>query len=160
MNATPTDFSLPATDETAAVASGSSVDEPRCAHCDEAFPPRKHGGGKPQKFCGEQCRMAHYANAKRDGGKASRLNEESTPKVPEKAEVSGAVDVGRNKDEEKPKEHLLVPEQAEITCYWNEFGELVIWQAPRGYDYGSEIIVTREFAEEFANQLRNFVYKA
>jgi hypothetical protein len=28
-----------------------------CANCGEAFEPRRHGGGKPQRFCSDKCRL-------------------------------------------------------------------------------------------------------
>src|SRR5262245_41723973 len=39
--------------------------EATCEHCRKAFEPRRHSGGKPQRFCSPACRFAFHQRGER-----------------------------------------------------------------------------------------------
>lgn len=74
---------LKASDEEAA--RREAAGDQRCGHydCDEWFTPRSKSGGRPQKFCSEECRRAadaeRKANAKPAGQREAQCEKEAGP---------------------------------------------------------------------------------
>jgi hypothetical protein len=108
-----------------------------CANCHEPFAPRTGSGGKPQRFCTEQCRRQFH------GLKGP------TPTTPDAAPDVGATPIAPEQtlSSDKPKapplpgfpershdfdwiktDCIVLREQRETAIYWNPYGNLVIRQ--------------------------------
>lgn len=120
---------------------------PACHHCLAPFTPRKGSGGKPQKYCSEECRRA--ADAQRDQRGPTRSDETKPGAVePPQAEiVQRAVDQCRGAIQRQLEERaalapppdspefdwinspdIVLREQPETAVYFNPNGALVIRQ--------------------------------
>src|SRR4051812_3423998 len=58
----------------------AKIDARTCEHCGDAFKPRTGSGGKPQKFCSIDCRVAFHAQ--RDQRSASHVGESDVDPIP------------------------------------------------------------------------------
>jgi hypothetical protein len=151
-----------ATNSTTAVETGETPHELRCVRCDAPFEPRRHGGGKPQKYCGEKCRTADYAEKQRQeinrqGGLPSKPEDEPhsirdrRPRGPS----SGADDYDWQNGA------VVVGEQQAIAIYLNGAGNLVIRQR-RAWDEEHDccIIIHEHNAERLLVELSHFISSA
>lgn len=142
-----------ATNKTAAAETRETIHELRCARCAEPFEPRKHGGGKPQKYCGEKCRTAGYAEKQRR--QIIRQDDSSSEAA------DGPAHDPRPRGPSSPRDDydwkgaaVVVREQQAIAMYRDDTGNLVIRQE-RAWDeeYDSCIMINEHNAERFFVEL-------
>jgi hypothetical protein len=142
------------TDNASGVETMEAARGPSCVKCEKPFKPRQHGGGKPQKFCGEKCRTAHYVKTQRR--KISRQDTSSSEAADKPPMSRDPRPRGPSSpcDEYDWKGAVVIREQQAIAMYWDEAGNLVIRQK-RAWDeeYDSCIIINEHNAERFLVEL-------
>jgi hypothetical protein len=107
-----------------------------CAHCAEPFERRSGSGGRPQKFCSEECRRkaqrAPTPDAVPDVGGTPQADEQ-TPTV---ADVQKRITGSHKPDylqhtwdfDWVKADCIVLREQRDTAIYWNPHGNLVIHQ--------------------------------
>jgi hypothetical protein len=97
-----------------------------CGQCGQLFEPRAGSGGKPQRFCSTDCRLAFHSKGQRDANVAqtcSTLPAVIDPAPKPSADAPEASDFDWN-----DTERVVLTEQRETAVYWNPMGDLVIRQ--------------------------------
>src|SRR3954453_13463608 len=99
-----------------------------CEHCGKPFTPRKGTGGKPQRFCSTECRLAFHADAQRGqhSPTCSAATTLAAPKVPSEAKAAQWDDDGFDWFDHSSESPVVLPEQQAVAVYFNRNGELVI----------------------------------
>lgn len=159
MRMTSTDPALAVTDETTSAESGSPHQSRCCVHCGEVFQPRKHGGGKPQKFCDEKCRLAHYAEAQRSERMLTTATQDHDAKCKKEAgRDQPATGTPHGGDGFDWRSDAVIHEQQAIALYWNQSGGLVIRQEGTLYEHNdSYVVVNKENVQPFLDELCDFL---
>ena len=99
-----------------------------CEQCKNEFLPRQGRGGKPQRFCSTDCRLAFHS-----GGQHSQRSPTCSALVPvgviiDHPRAENAPEATAEDFDWGDAESLIVPEQNATACYFNKAGELVIRQ--------------------------------
>jgi hypothetical protein len=130
-----------------------------CEHCGKAFEPRSGNGGRPQKYCSEECRRKY------------KPQRGPTPPTPSPTRDIGATPVAAEKtrtgelarpttgisyviDDFKWEEDAVVlQEQRETAVYWNAAGNLVIRQRGETFDDDPFVVICQNNLHEFIDRL-------
>ena len=131
-----------------------------CQHCLKAFTPRKGTGGKPQRFCGTECRTAFHAEAQRCQ-RGPTCDAETTLPAATQPPASKAAQAGSDEDGTctefdwlKDEGDVVLPSQAAIALYFNRRGDLVIRQeADFARDEDSFVYVEKGNVQAFLDKL-------
>jgi hypothetical protein len=138
-------------DTTSRVDPASLFDDnkPRCDQCGEPFEPRTGNGGKPQRFCSSECRIAFHNEPQRGQRSPTCIASTTLP----------AVIPPKPKDAPQATPEDLcwsVPHQSRIECSATMDDEIEIEQlSPLGESENTRIFVARSNAVQLA---RNILY--
>lgn len=150
-----------ATNSITAAETGGMPHQLRCVRCDAPFEPRKHGGGKPQKYCGEKCRTTDYAEKQRQ-----EINRQDDWPCKTEDEPHSIRDLrprgpSPSDDCDWKSGDVVVGDQQAIKIYWDDAGRLVIRQErPWDEEHDSCIIIHEHNAERFLVGLSDVVSSA
>lgn len=121
----------------------------RCEQCGKPFDRRKHGGGSPQRFCNQKCRIAWHASQRKpactvEAAVIDPALEQSPEDAPEDGEnFSWTSD-----------ENVVLREQPATAVYFNQSGGLVIRQERAWYQDDDPFIhIAPNCIEEFIDKL-------
>jgi hypothetical protein len=132
--------------------------KPKCDQCGEPFEPRSGKGGKPQRFCSQECRRAFHTEPQRAPTPPAPVAENS-PAVPEPPEPKAAPAASAEDSEDfdwSDDEDIVLREQQSIAIYRNKFHGIVIRQARRWNEEDDTVIViNRENIDAFLDRLTN-----
>ena len=104
---------------------------PACQQCGDSFTPRKGSGGRPQRFCSAECRVAFHAKGQRSQRSPTYIAPSASPAVLDPGDqqsTQAAISEAEDEDPFSDAESLAAPEQAATVVYNNKAGELVIAQ--------------------------------
>jgi len=150
---------------TAEAEASIAQDKLNCPECGELFEPRSKSGGKPQKYCSEECRREHNkkptpANASQcqetDGDPCGMTNKQAAQ---HEAKVAGASRPEDPSDFKWSKdESVIIRQQRATAVYVNTRGEIVIRQEMDwDEDEDTFVFIARSNAEEFYLALGNLL---
>lgn len=136
-------------------------DKPLCEHCRTPFEPRSGKGGKPQRFCSQECRRAFHSESEPQRGPTPPTPiAENSPAVPEQPEPIAAPAATAKDSEDfdwvsENNEDVVLREQQAIAIYRNTYGGLVIRQHEGGFpgDHDTIIVINRENIGAFVDRL-------
>ena len=111
----------------------------RCEQCDQSFEPRKGSGGKPQRFCSEDCRRQADAERKANAPQREVGSELLAAHAPASAaqNASAAISPVVQSAGLKPQDDdqfdwndddVVLRGQCATAVYTNKFGEVVVRQ--------------------------------
>lgn len=103
---------------------GTEDGNPRCDHCGEPFTPRKGSGGRPQRFCSNDCKVAFHAEDQRSQCSPTYSAETTLAAFRQPPTSEPTSDDFRSLSDDA----VIIPEQQAIACYFNPAGDLVIRQ--------------------------------
>jgi hypothetical protein len=127
-----------------AIAAELAVEDsaPKCEHCGNPFQPRKRSGGKPQKYCSEECRRAYKPNAGQCEPTPAQRETLPVPPEPKPAPEPPSDDIGW---------YWSLPYQARIEVARTTADEIEIEEhSPVHPDENSRIIIARSNAVRLA----------
>jgi hypothetical protein len=126
-----------------------------CEQCGKLFEPRSQSGGKPQRFCSTDCRLAFHSEAQRSqrSPTCSTLPAVIDPQAPKpSADAPGA-----NSDFDwSDRESVVLHEQPATSCYFNEEGGLVIRQK-RWPDDDTWVVIAADQIDTFIDKLTDII---
>ena len=131
-----------------------------CERCGKLFEPRNGNGGKPQRFCSTDCRLAFHSEGQRNANVAQRrptcsasaqLPAIDPPAPKPSADTPEAKDFDWN-----DTESVVLHEQPETACYFNPNGALVVRQ--RSWpDDDSCVLIAPEQIDVFIDKLTDII---
>jgi len=105
---------------------------PRCEQCDQPFDRRQGSGGKTQKFCTTECRLAWHTAHPKAQRSPTYSNEQplaaATISPEPKIAPAPTQEDSNDFDWFKDKHDVVVPSQPATAVYWCPLGHLVIRQ--------------------------------
>ncbi len=123
---------------------GNPVEERACEKCGVMFLPRARTGGRPQKFCSEECRRKFHAQA--SPTPPTPIGENTPPAV-----LQPTIETATQGEDYEPefywfddpdnKPTIVIPSQAAVAVYINVNDAIVIRQENRPDDDDDSIIV-------------------
>ena len=121
----------------------------RCEQCGKPFDRRKHGGGSPQRFCNQDCRIAwHAAQRKPACTLEAAAIDPALEQYPEDA-PEGGENFSWTSDE-----NVVLREQPATAVYFNQSGGFVIRQERAWYQDDDPFIhIAPNCIEEFIDKL-------
>jgi hypothetical protein len=126
-----------------------------CEQCGQAFKPRSGSGGKPQRFCSQDCRTAFHNNEPQRSQRsptcsASTVLPAVIPPAPKAAPAPTEKDFAWSADQED----IVLREQPSIAIYRNPYDGIVIRQERRwDEDDDTFIVINRENIDTFLDRL-------
>src|SRR5262249_950592 len=124
-----------------------------CEQCAKPFERRTGSGGKPQKFCSEECRRKY--KPQRGPTPPTPSIENGKPGVAQPAEKDASAGTAADFDW-SDTDSVILPEQPATACYFNPRGELGIRQK-QGPDDHSFIYIAPDFISEFVDKLTDII---
>lgn len=123
-----------------------------CEHCGQIFSPRLRSGGKPQRFCTQDCREAFHAKANVSQRSPTCGALAVMPATVDRPEPENAPAGTTEEFDWNDPDSMVLLEQRETAIYWNPRGEIVIRQ--RSYfDDDSVIYVAPKNIADFIDKL-------
>jgi hypothetical protein len=116
-----------------------SLSSRRCEQCGKPFHRRKHGGGSPQRFCNQDCRIAWHAAQRNRACTLQTTIVATLPKRP-----------SQNARENDRKSVVLI-ERLKTSLYRNGRGDLIIRQRSPGDDCW--IVISNSSVNHFIGKL-------
>ena len=126
----------------------------RREQCGKLFDRRKQGGGSPQRFCNQECRIAWHASQRKP---ACTLEAAITDPAPERSPGSASKLVS-DFDWSKDEDSIVLRHQPAVAVYWNGAGGLTIRQER---DWNQEedaiIAIAAENVSAFVDKLTDVI---
>ena len=119
----------------------------RCEQCGKPFDRRKHGGGSPQRFCSQDCRIEWHAAQRKPACTLEPTVAATLPKQPsQNAREDTSEDFNWN-----DRKSVVVSERLETAIYQNGRGGLIIRQCSPGGDCW--IFISNTSVDDFIGKL-------
>jgi hypothetical protein len=118
-----------------------------CEQCGKSFDRRKHGGGSPQRFCNQDCRIAWHAAQRKPACTLEPTAAATLPKQSSKnARDNTSEDINWN-----DRKSVVVSERLEISIYRNGRAGLIICQRSPGGN--CSIVISNTSVKHFIGKL-------
>jgi len=149
------DLLTPALDDAEPIAA-AELDPPLCERCSTPFAPRKGTGGKPQRFCSEECRRQSHATAPTPSPGVGGLAPEAIQQPPKQTPIHEPPDP--DEFNWATDDSVVLKEQPATAIYFNSRGQLVIRQE-RSWDRDEDSFIyfapgnTQEFLDKLCDAL-------
>jgi hypothetical protein len=130
-------------------------DSPLCEQCGTAFTARSHSGGKPQRFCSPECRVAH-ASSQRNSSQQNNAQQnanETANKTPTLVTLGTLPEQDTSDDFDWSGEGVVIREQPATAIYFNPNGDLVIRQKAAYPDDDPFVYIEPDHIEAFLDKL-------
>jgi hypothetical protein len=125
-----------------------SLSSRRCEQCGKPFHRRKHGGGSPQRFCNQDCRIAWHA-AQRN--RACTLETTVVATLPKRPSQNARENTSEDSNWDDRKS-VVLSERLETSLYRNGRGDLIIRQ--RSWPGGDcWIVISNTSVNDFIGKL-------
>jgi hypothetical protein len=130
-----------------------------CEQCGESFTAQSGSGGKPQRFCSSECRLASRSGSQCASSQCAsdQQNANETPNKP--PTLATLETVGKTESHDDPDEfdwsgeNVLIREQPATAVYFNPEGALVIRQKADYRDDDPFIYIGADHIEAFLEKL-------
>jgi MYM-type Zinc finger with FCS sequence motif len=126
-----------------------------CEHCGQQFEPRSGSGGKPQRFCSTECRLAFHGKPQRSQRTPTYRAPPQLPAViPQPKPENAPADSPEAKDFDwnTNDASIILREQPATAIYFNKEGSLVIRQH-RWPDHDAFIYIADASINDFLDKL-------
>jgi hypothetical protein len=121
-----------------------------CEQCGKSFDRRKHGGGSPQRFCSQECRIAWHATQRKP---ACTLEATVAATLPSRPSQNARENTSEDSNWDDRK-RIVLSEQLETSLYRNGRGDLIIRQRSPGGDRW--IVISNTSVNPFIGKLVEF----
>ena len=119
----------------------------RCEQCGKLFDSRKHGGGSPQRFCNQDCRIAWHAAQRKPACTLEPTVAATLPKQSsQNARENTSEDFNWN-----DRKSVVVSQRLETSIYRNGRGRLIIRQRSPGGNCW--IVISNTSVNDFIGKL-------